>query len=149
VAVREGAPKPDLSTPAAFKQAITAARNFVYADPTPNGSGVLTMRILAAAGLVGALKAKGRPGGLGSGKELIAKGEYEMGLFHISEATMPGVVVAGPVPAPLQEYSHYDAAVMAGAANRDTAASFVKFVTGRSAAAVWKAASVDAIRPEA
>jgi hypothetical protein len=38
---------------------------------------------------------------------------------------------------------------MAGAANQDTAASFVRFVTGESAAAIWKAASVDTIRPEA
>jgi molybdate transport system substrate-binding protein len=149
VAVREGAPKPDLSTPAAFKRAIQAARNFVYASPTPNGSGVLTIRILTAAGLVDALNAKGKQGGLGAGKELIARGAYEMGLFHISEAAMPGVVVAGPVPVPLQEYSHYDAAVMAGAANQDAAASFVKFVTGKSAVAVWKAASVDAIQPDA
>lgn len=149
VAVREGAPKPDLSTPAAFKKAITAARNFAYATPTPNGSGVLTLRILAAAGLADVLEVKGKPGGLGPGKELIAKGEYEMGLFHISEAAMPGVIVAGPVPIPLQEYSHYDAAVMVEAANQDAAASFVKFVTDKSAAAVWKSAGVDAIPPEA
>lgn len=102
VAVKEGAPKPDVSTPDAFKKAVLAARNIVYTDPaTPNGSGVVTMRILTAAGLVDAVKAKGKQEGLGPGKELIAKGEYEMGLFNISEATIPGVVVAGPVPAPL------------------------------------------------
>ena len=146
VAVREGAPKPDVSTPDAFKKAILAARNIVYTDPaTPNGSGVLTMHILAAAGLVDAVKAKGKQEGLGPGKELIAKGEYEMGLFNISEATIPGVVVAGPVPAPLQEYTSYDAAVMAGTANKDAAAAFVKFVTGKPAAATWKAANIDAM----
>jgi molybdate transport system substrate-binding protein len=146
VAVKEGAPKPDVSTPEAFKKAITAARNIVYTDPsTPNGSGVLTMRILAAAGLVEAVKAKGKQDGLGPGKELIAKGEYEMGLFNISEATIPGVVVAGPVPAPLQEYTTYDAAVMANAANKDGAAAFLKFVTGKDAAATWKAALIDAM----
>jgi molybdate transport system substrate-binding protein len=146
VAVREGAPKPDVSTLDAFKKAITAARNIVYTDPaTPNGSGVLTMRILSAAGLVDAVKAKGKQEGLGPAKELIAKGEYEMGLFNISEATIPGVVVAGPVPAPLQEYTSYDAAVMAGAANKDAAAGFLKYVTGKPAAATWKAASIDAL----
>jgi len=144
-AVRDGAPKPDVSTPEAFKKAITAARNIVYTDPsTPNGSGVVTMRILSAAGLTDAVKAKGKQEGLGPGKELIAKGEFEMGLFNISEATIPGVVVAGPVPAPLQDYTTYDAAVLSGAANKDGAAAFVKFVTGKSAAATWKAASIDA-----
>lgn len=86
VAVKDGAPKPDVSTPDAFKKAITAARNIVYTDPaTPNGSGVVTMRILAAAGLTDVVKAKGKQEGLGPGKELIAKGEYEMGLFNISD----------------------------------------------------------------
>jgi molybdate transport system substrate-binding protein len=146
VAVREGAPKPDVSTPDAFKKAILAARNIVYTDPaTPNGSGVVTMRILAAAGLMDAVKAKGKQEGLGPGKELIAKGEVEMGLFNISEATIPGVVVAGPVPAPLQEYTSYDAAVMAGAANKDAAAGYLKYVTGKAAAATWKAANIDAM----
>jgi molybdate transport system substrate-binding protein len=146
VAVKDGAPKPDVSTPEAFKKAITAARSIVYTDPsTPNGSGVLTMRILAAAGLVDIVKAKGKQEGLGPGKELIAKGEVEMGLFNISEATIPGVVVAGPVPAALQEYTTYDVAVMAGAANKDGAAAFLKFVTGKGAAATWKAALIDAM----
>jgi molybdate transport system substrate-binding protein len=146
VAVRDGAPKPDLSTPDAFKKAITAARNIVYTDPaTPNGSGIVTMRILAAAGLIDAVKAKGKQEGLGPGKELIAKGDYEMGLFNISEATAPGVVVAGPVPAPLQDYTNYDAGVMAGAASKDAAAGFLKFVTGKGAAALWKAGGVDAL----
>jgi len=146
VAVREGAPKPDVSTPDAFKKAIMAARNIVYTDPaTPNGSGIVTMRILAAAGLVDAVKAKGKQDGLGPGKELIAKGEYEMGLFNISEATIPGVVVAGPVPAPLQDYTNYDAALLSGVANKEAAAGFLKYVTGKPAAATWKAANIDAM----
>jgi molybdate transport system substrate-binding protein len=146
VAVHEGAQKPDVSTPDAFKKAILAARNIVYTDPaTPNGSGALTMRILSVAGLVDAVKAKGKQEGLGPGRELIAKGEYEMGLFNISEATIPGVVVAGPVPAPLQEYTSYDAAVLSGAANKEAAAGFLKYVTGKPAAATWKAANIDAM----
>jgi ABC-type molybdate transport system substrate-binding protein len=68
-----------------------------------------------------------------------------MGLFNISEATIPGVVVAGPVPGPLQQYTTYDAAVIAGAANKDAAGAFVKFVTAKPAAATWKAASIDAL----
>ena len=103
------------------------------------------MRILAAAGLTDAVKAKGKQEGLGPGKQLIAKGEYEMGLFNISEATIPGVVVAGPVPAPLQDYTNYDAAVMAGAANKSAAAGFLKYVTSKPAAATWKAAYIDAM----
>jgi molybdate transport system substrate-binding protein len=101
------------------------------------------MRILAAAGLVDVVKAKGKQEGLGPGKELIAKGDVEMGLFNISEATIPGVVVAGPVPDPLQQYTVYDAAVMANATNKDGAAAFLKFITGRGAELNWKSALID------
>jgi hypothetical protein len=55
------------------------------------------------------------------------------------------VVVAGPVPAPLQDYTNYDAAVLASPADAATAADFVKFVTGKGAAATWKAALIDAM----
>jgi ABC-type glycerol-3-phosphate transport system substrate-binding protein len=50
---------------------------------------------------------------------------------------------------PLQEYSNYDAAVMAGASNKEAAARFVKFVTSKSAAALWNATNVKAVCPEA
>jgi len=146
VAVKEGAPKPDLSTPDAFKKAIMSARNIVYTDPsTPNGSGVVTMRILAAAGLVDVVKAKGKQAGLGPGKEMIAKGEFEMGLFNASEATAPGVVLAGTVPAPLQQYTNYDGGVMGNAAAKDAAATFIKFATGKEAAPRWKAGGAEAM----
>ena len=128
-----------------MRACCNSGSNIVYTDPaTPNGRGVVTMRILAAAGLMDAVKAKGKQEGLGPGKELIAKGEVEMGLFNISEATIPGVVVAGPVPAPLQEYTSYDAAVLSGAGSREAAAAFLKYVTGKPAAATWKGADIDA-----
>jgi hypothetical protein len=73
------------------RKAIMEARNIIYTDAaTPNGSQIVTMRILAAAGLVDVVKAKGKPSGLGPGRELIANGEYEMGLFKIIEITLPG-----------------------------------------------------------
>jgi molybdate transport system substrate-binding protein len=139
VAVREGAPKPDLSTPEAFKQAIRDAKNIVYTDPaTPNGSGIVTMRILAAAGLTDLVMAKGKQQNLGLGRELIARSEYELGMFNLSEIAMPGVAIAGAVPAPLQEYTEYDGAMLANSANKAAAEKFLNFITGSSAAALWK-----------
>lgn len=145
VGVREGAPRPDLSTPEAFRHAINSARNIVYTDPSmPTGSGIVTMRILAAAGLADAVKAKGIQQNLGPGRELIAKGEYELGLFNLSEVAAPGVVIAGPVPTPLQDYTFYDGAVFANAGNKDVAGDFLTFVTGKSAVAIWKAGQAEA-----
>lgn len=144
VSVKEGAKKPDLSTPEALKAAVLAAKNVVYTDPaTPNGSGEKTQAILTKLGVWDAVLAKGRKEGLAPGRELVAKGEYEMGFFNASEAEAPGCVIAGLVPASLQEYTNYDAAVLGDAAAKDAGAAFVKFLTGKAAGERWKAARME------
>ncbi|HXJ02729.1 MAG TPA: substrate-binding domain-containing protein [Micropepsaceae bacterium] len=148
IAIREGAPKPDLSTIAAFKKAVLAAKNIIYTDPsTPNASGGNTQHILANAELLDVVKKKGLQEGLAPGRERIAKGEYEMGFFNVSEAVAPGIVLAGPVPAPLQMYLYYDVAVLKSAAAKNEAASFAKFLTAKAAEPRWKAAGLDQLPP--
>lgn len=61
------------------------------------------------------------------------------------EATIRWWSWAGPVLAPLQDYTHYDAARLAGTANKDAAAAFLTYGTGPAAAAAWKAASSDSM----
>jgi molybdate transport system substrate-binding protein len=149
IAVREGAKKPDLSTIDAFKKAVMGAKNIIYTDPSaPNASGGNTQHILANAGLLDEVKKKGLQEGLAPGRERIAKGEYEMGFFNVSEAVAPGVVLAGPVPAPLQMYLNYDIAVTRNAAARNEAAAFVKFVTAKAAGERWKAAGLEQLAPQ-
>jgi molybdate transport system substrate-binding protein len=144
VAVRDGAKKPDVSTPEALKATVLAARNVVYTDPsTPNGSGEKTKAILQKIGVWDAVVAKGRMDGLGPAKERVAKGEFEIGFFNASEAEAPGCVVAGVIPASLQEYTNYDAGVFADAAAKDAAAAFVKFLGGKAAGERWKAARME------
>jgi molybdate transport system substrate-binding protein len=129
VTVRAGAAKPDLSTAEGFKQAIMTAKSVVYGDPAQeNGSGAVVAQVLQKAGLADAAKGKARIEGLGQGKELIAKGEAELGLFNLSEAAGEGVAVAGAVPAPLQSYTSYDAAVSAKSAQPEQAARFIAFL---------------------
>jgi molybdate transport system substrate-binding protein len=119
VAVRAGAPVPDLSTPEAFKQALLAAKSVVYGDPTlPNQSGEKAEKILAKAGILDALKPKLRivPGQAAS-QELIAKGEIELGLYNVSEIPEDkGLKLAGPVPAALQISTTYEGALMSDGA---------------------------------
>jgi molybdate transport system substrate-binding protein len=148
VAIREGAPKPDLSTPDAFKKYVLAAKNVVYTDPTTlNGSGVLTQRILTEAGLWDAVKAKGLQSNLAGGKELIAKGEYQIAFFNLAETAAPGVVVGGPVPAPYQQYTNYDAATFGDAVTKEEASAFVKFISAPASAAIWKVAWLEPTAP--
>ncbi len=144
ISVREGAPKPDLSTPEALRAAVLAARTIVYTDPaTPNGSGEKTKVILEKLGVWDAVVAKGKIESLGPGKEAVAKGTFELGFFNASEAEAPGCVIAGLVPASLQQYTNYDAGVFGDAAAKDAGVAFVKFLTGKAAGERWKAARME------
>src|SRR5260370_238720 len=86
VTVREGAALPDVSTPEAFKKALLAARSIVHGDPaTPNQSGVVTMKILANAGVLEAIKRKARAANLAEGFAMVANGEAELAAVDLVE----------------------------------------------------------------
>jgi molybdate transport system substrate-binding protein len=144
IAIKQGARKPDLSTVTAFKKAVRDARSIIYTDPTgPNASGANTQHILVNAGLLDEVKRKGKQEGLGPGRESIAKGEAEIGFFNVSEARAPGIELAGPVPAPLQQYISYDAAVLKTAPARNEAEAFVRFISSKAANTRWQSAGLE------
>ncbi len=144
VVVREGAPKPDISTPDAFRAALLASRSVVYAS-TATPSGVHLKRITEQLGIADAMKDKTilRPA-LDGGVELIAKGEAEIGIYPTSEVIhVKGVTLVGPLPAPLQLNTVYGAAVSADNASPEGAVAFIKFLTNPSRRKVWKDAGFD------
>jgi len=141
MAVRQGAAVPDVSTPEAFKKTLMAASSIVVTDPAmPNASGALTQRILTEAGIMDAIKGKVKVIGLDPGQEAISKGEMELGFFNISEVR-PYVKYVGPVPAPLQKYTTYEAAVTAKA--NEPAAAFVRTLASAGSAPRWKEAGLE------
>ena len=146
VAVRAGAPVPNLSTPDAFRQALLAAKSVVYGDPAlPNQSGEKAEQILAKAGILDALKPKLRivPGQAES-QDLIAKGEVEMGLYNLSEIPEgKGLKIAGPVPAPLQLATTYEGALMSDGSVPQAAREFIRFLSEPEARAKWLAARLE------
>ncbi len=146
VAVRAGAPAPNLTTPDAFKQALLAAKSVVYGDPTlPNQSGEKAEQILAKAGILDAVKPKLRiiPGQAES-QDLIANGEVEMGLYNLSEIPEgKGLKIAGPVPAPLQLATTYEGALMSDGSVPQAAREFIRFLSDPDARAKWLAARLE------
>lgn len=146
VAVRAGAPVPNLSTPDAFKQALLAAKSVVYGDPTlPNQSGEKAEKILATAGVLDTLKPKLRivPGQAES-QAMIAKGEIELGLYNVSEIPEDkGLKLAGSVPAPLQISTTYEGGLMSDGAVPLAARAFIHFLSSPDARAKWLAAKLE------
>ena len=144
VMVRDGGPVPDVSTPDAFRKALLAAKSIAYGDPAlPNQSGEVTVRILTKAGILDAVKPKLRAAGLAPGLAMVAKGEVDLALFNQVELPK-GVRLAGAVPVPLQDYTFYEAAVLAKGAAPEASAAFIKHLTGPAARKSWEAARLDA-----
>ncbi len=124
LAVRSGAPNPDISTVAAFKAALLAAKSISYSD---GPSGAYVAGLLEKLGIAAAVKPKtkltSRPVA-----ELVAAGEAEIGLQQIV-AILPvsGADLVGPLPAELQNVIIYAAGLSAGAREPAAARAFVAF----------------------
>jgi molybdate transport system substrate-binding protein len=145
VMVKEGAPKPDISTVDAFKQALLKARSVGYIDPASGGSsGIYVADLLEKLGIAGEIKPKAKLQKGGHVSDLVKAGEAEIGIHQNSEIVgQPGVTLVGPLPAPIQNYTTYAVGLGAGAKQAEAAKAFIKVLTGPSAAAVLKAKGME------
>src|SRR5262245_19324898 len=144
VAVRAGAPKPDISTPDAFRAALLAAKSVGYSQ---GPSGVHFLVVLARLGIADQVKAKGVVPPLGQRVgTLVAKGEAEIGIQQITELLqIPGIDFVGPLPNELQANIVYATATPTSAKERDGAAAFVKFLSSEPALPVIKKVGLEPI----
>jgi molybdate transport system substrate-binding protein len=145
LAVREGAPRPDISTPEAFKQTLLAAKSLVYVDPAQGAtSGIHFASVLARLGIADAVKAKTQlvPGGYPA--EKVARGEAEIVVHQISEIVpVKGVVLVGPLPGDLQKVTVYSAGLATRSASPAAGRAFIAFLTRPAFRATFAAAGLD------
>jgi hypothetical protein len=80
--------------------------------------------------------------GLDPGQEMIAKGEIELGLMNASEVRT-FVKFAGPIPAPLQDYTNYEVALTTNAAASGAPLALAQFIGSQAAAQHWKTARME------
>jgi len=146
VAVRKGAPKPDIGTVEAFKRTLLSARSIGYRDPiTGSTSGIYTAGLLERLGIAQELKPKlhldRSEGDVPENVFLgVAKGEVEMQIGQITEIVIsPGVDLAGPLPSEIQNTTLMAAGIITTSQAPDAAKAPISFISSPSAVAVLKA----------
>ena len=145
VVVKDGTPKPDISSVDAFKKSLLAAKSVAYIDPAAGGSsGIYVSGLLDKLGIGAEVKAKAKLIHGGAVAEHIAKGEAELGIHQISEILpVKGIVLVGPLPAEIQNYTVYAAGLGANAKEADAAKALLKALSGPAAAEVLKAKGME------
>ena len=142
VAIREGAPTPDFSTPAAFAKMLLDAKSVTYTAPELGGtSGVHLFALLKKLGIYDAVTKKGihAKGGIDISQK-VARGEAEIGVTLISEIVpVKGARMAGPLPEELQLWTVYTSAIPASSTQPAAARAFVAALTSPEMASRWTA----------
>jgi molybdate transport system substrate-binding protein len=141
VAVRKGAPKPDISTVAAFKAAMLHAKSIGYSR---GGSGTISANIMEKLGIADQLKARTKFIDGIPVAEVVAKGEVEIGLQQINVILpVKGADYVGPLPKELQETVKFAAATLALSKQPEIAGAFLKFISSADAAALLRKSGME------
>jgi molybdate transport system substrate-binding protein len=136
--VRAGAPKPDIATVAALKQALRNAKSIGYIKP--NRVGELIERL----GMTDELKSKITVPDSDIVSELVAKGELEIGIVVLTQIlTTPGVELVGPLPPDIQYSFQFTGAVSAQSKAPAAARDLLKFFAAPTAMPVIKSQGME------
>lgn len=141
LAVKAGAPHPDISTLPKFIAVLKAGSGVGFTDPARgSAAGKWVSDLLARPEYAGVkpMPIAGTPG------QAIARDGIQYALGPISEeVTVPGVEVVGTLPKEIAMHFDYSAGVLAHATQPDEAAQFLSFITRPEARAAWKETGVE------
>ena len=130
VAVRDGAPKPDIATVDAFKRALLEAKSIVYNDPAIGAtSGIHFASVLEKLGIADAVKPKTILWKGGYAAEALVNGQAELCVHQISEIIpVKGVTLVGPLPAEINRVTTYAGALLASTPSPDAARALLAYL---------------------
>jgi molybdate transport system substrate-binding protein len=142
--VAKGAPKPDISSEAAFKAALLNAKSIAVTDAAGGGSsGIYFAKLFADIGLTETLKPKlklASGGTEGYAGTFVAKGEAEFALQPIPELmAVPGIEIVGALPGAFQNVTTYRASIPVSAKESDAAKVLIQLLAAPSAAEIYRA----------
>ena len=141
VAVKAGAPVPDVSTPEKFRKALLAAKGVAYADPAAGTSaGAVIARMLTAPEFAAVKRVPVK----GLAVTALASGQASIALQMLPElAADKSAALAGPVPDMYGASVDFSAGIAAATIDAVKAEAFINVLTNPGAAALWKANGLD------
>jgi molybdate transport system substrate-binding protein len=142
VFVRNGAPKPDISSVDAFKRAMLAAKSIGWNDPAAGAPvSIYMLGVFERLGIAEAMKSKTVTFTQRSERfAAVARGDVEIGFNQISEIiAAPGVELVGPLPAAIQNYTLFTGGVVAASKEHEAAKALLRFISSPTAQAIWTA----------
>lgn len=142
VAVRQGAPKPDIGSVEAFRRALLASRSVAY--PGEVASGIYFVSVVDRLGIAAEMKPKLRPMAAEGTVEVVARGDADMVVVVASRIfDVPGIDPVGPLPAELQTIIGFAAGLGTSTKEPEAAKALNGFLTAPAAAPTLKAKGVE------
>lgn len=144
IAVRAGAPKPDISTVDALRTALLNAKSVAYSD---SASGVYVENVLfKRLGIEEQMKGKARMIPAEPVAAVVARGEAELGFQQISELLpVAGVEVVGPIPESVQKITVFAAGISTKAESAKAGADLIAFLASAEAAPIIRKTGLEPI----
>ncbi|MDB5616440.1 substrate-binding domain-containing protein [Tardiphaga sp.] len=133
IAVKEGAVRPDISTVDSFKKALLAAKHVTYINPAAGGSsGIYLDGLINKLGIGDEIRAKAVLVNGGFSADRVVSGEADIAVQQISELLpVKGVVLVGPLPSEIQNYTVYSAAIAAGTARKPAVQALIDLLQSK------------------
>src|SRR5580692_1964366 len=146
IAVKAGAPKPDISTPEALKRTLLAAKSIAYSEPSAGGaSGVYFAKLLERMGIAEAMKPKTKyPPAGGFSAALLMTGEAELAVQQKPELLqVAGTEIVGFLPGDLNMVTQFAAGTMASSKNAAAAKALIDFLCTAEAKTAFRAKGLE------
>jgi len=146
IAVKAGAPRPDISTPEALKRTLLDAKSIAYSEPSAGGaSGVYFAKLLEKMGIAEQMKPKTKyppPGGFSA--NLLMTGEAELAVQQKPELLhVAGVEIVGLLPGDLNVVTEFAVAIMTSCKNGETGKALIKMLQSPEAIAIFRSKGLD------